>query len=145
MIGTAKPEVIWSALCYFVHNPRITAETFYAPLVRQFLKAWEGMSILLTLDPSMLWAQYCLIEVGFVWGGRSFALAQKVIEHGSATVGSEDYRCVLEMALAVLPPNCPVILLAARGFEHGELIRWLRDHTWSWAIRALISSQGYSG
>ncbi|NET34165.1 MAG: transposase [Cyanothece sp. SIO1E1] len=123
-------------LSYFVHNPNITAEIFYAPLVRQFLKAWEGMSILLTLDTSLLWEQYCLIEVCFVWEGRSFALAQKVMEHGSATVGYEDYRCVLEMALAVLPPNCQVILLADRGFEHGELIRWLQGHQWSWAIRA---------
>lgn len=123
-------------LSYFAHNPKITAEIFYAPLVRQFLKAWEGMSILLTLDTSMLWDQYCLIEVCFVWGDRSFPLAQKVMEHGSATVGYEDYRCVLEMALAVLPSNCQVILLADRGFEHGELIRWLQVHQWSWAIRA---------
>ena len=129
-------------LSYFVHNPKITAEIFYAPLVRQFLKAWEGMSILLTLDTSMLWDQYCLIEVCFVWGGRSFPLAQKVMEHGSATVGYEDYRCVLEMALAVLPPNCQVILLADRGFEHGELIRWLQVHQWSWAIRAKSALKG---
>ncbi len=40
-------------------------------------------------------------------GGRSFPLAQKVMEHGSATVGYEDYRGVLEMALAVLPPKLP--------------------------------------
>lgn len=43
---------------------------------------------------------------------------------------------MLEMALAVLPPNCRVILLADRGFEHGELICWLQAHRWSWAIRA---------
>lgn len=35
-----------------------------------------------------------------------------------------------------MPPNCQVILLADRGFEHGELIRWLQGHQWSWAIRA---------
>lgn len=123
-------------LSYFVHNRKITAETFYAPLVRQFLSAWEGMSVVLTLDTSMLWDEYCLIEVCMVWGGRSLPLAQKVMEHGSATVGYQDYRAVLETVLTVLPPNCQVTLLADRGFEHGELIRWLRRHTWSWAIRA---------
>ena len=71
-----------------------------------------------------------------VWGGRSFPLAQKVIEHASATVGYEDYCPVLETALSVLPANCQVTLLADRGFEHSELIRWLQAHTWSWAIRA---------
>jgi Transposase DDE domain len=123
-------------LSYFVHKPKIAPETFYDPLVKEFLKAWEGMSMSLTLDTSMLWDSYCLIEVCLVWGGRSFPLAQKVIEHGSAMVAFEDYAPVLEAALAVIPKNCKVTLLADRGFEHGDLMRWLRKHHWSWAIRA---------
>ena len=123
-------------LSYFVNNPKITPEIFYQPLIRQFLMAWEGMEVLLTLDTSLFWDEYCLIEVCFVWGGRSFPLAQKVMEHGSATVAYEDYQPLLEMTQSVLPPNCQVSLLADRGFEHGELIRWLRAHQWCWAIRA---------
>lgn len=123
-------------LSYFMNNPRIDAETFYEPLVRQFLEGWEGMEMTLTLDTSVLWDQYCLIEVCLVWGGRSFALAQAVLEHGSATVGYEDYRPVLERVLNLLPTDCQVTLLADRGFEHGALLRWLREHHWSWCIRA---------
>jgi Transposase DDE domain len=123
-------------LSYFVHNPKITAETFYVPLLQQFLKAWEGMPMTLTLDTSMLWDEYCLIEVCLAWGGRSFPLAQKVMKHGSATVAFTDYRTVLETTRTVLPTDCQITLLADRGFEHGELVRWLRDHQWSWAIRA---------
>jgi hypothetical protein len=115
-------------LSYFVHNPNITAETFYNPLLQQFLKAWEGMSMTLTLDTSMLWDQYCLIEVCLVWGGRSIPLAQTVLEHGSATVAFEDYCPLLETTLQLLPTPAQVTLLADRGFEHGELIRWLRRH-----------------
>lgn len=123
-------------LSYFLHNPRILSETFYAPLLKQFLHAWEGMSMTLTLDTSMLWDTYCLIEVCLAWGGRSFPLAQKVMEHGSATVAFADYCSVLSMTQGVLPPRCHITLLADRGFEHGELIRWLRSSEWSWAIRA---------
>lgn len=123
-------------LSYFIHNPRVTPEVFYAPLLKQFLKAWSGMPMILTLDTSMLWNQYCLIEVCLAWGGRSFPLAQKVIEHGSASVAYQDYRCVLEAARTVLPLNCQPTLLADRGFEHGELIGWLQTQQWSWAIRA---------
>ncbi|NJR62843.1 MAG: transposase, partial [Cyanobacteria bacterium CRU_2_1] len=119
-----------------VHNPNITAETFYFPLLQQFLSAWEGMAMRLTLDTSVLWDKYCLIEVCLVWGGRSVVLGQSVLEHGSATVGFEDYRTVLETTLKLLPKGCQVMLLADRGFEHGELIRWLKAHQWSWAIRA---------
>ena len=84
----------------------------------------------------MLWDEYCLIEVCLAWGGRSFPLAQKVMKHGSATVAFADYCSVLDAAEAVLPTDCQITLLADRGFEHGELIRWLRRHHWSWAIRA---------
>ncbi|WP_404790573.1 transposase [Altericista sp. CCNU0014] len=123
-------------LSYFVHNPKITSETFYVPLLLQFLQAWAGMATTLTLDTSMLWDEYCLIEVCLTWGGRSFPLAQKVLKHGSATVAFADYCSVLDVAETVLPADCQITLLADRGFEHGELIRWLRSHQWSWAIRA---------
>jgi Transposase DDE domain len=123
-------------LNYFVHNPKITAETFYFPLLRQCLSGWAGMDMTLTLDTSMLWDQYCLIEVCLIWGGRSIVLGQTVLEHGSATVGFEDYCSVLETTLRLLPPGCQVMLLADRGFEHAALIRWLQAHQWSWAIRA---------
>ena len=76
-------------LSYFVNNPNITPETFDHPILRQFLLAWEGMDVMLTLDTSMFWNEICLIEVCLVWGGRSFPLAQKVIEHPSATVARE--------------------------------------------------------
>ncbi len=90
----------------------------------------------LALDTSMLWDKFCLVEVSLIWGGRSITLAQLVIEHGSATVGFEHYRPVLEQVLTLLPSQSKVTLLADRGFEHGELIRWLQQNQWSWAIRA---------
>jgi hypothetical protein len=65
-------------LNYFMQNPQINATTFYLPVVKQFLSAWTGMSLELTLDTSMLWDEYCLIEVCLAWGGRSIPLAQKV-------------------------------------------------------------------
>lgn len=125
-------------LSYFVHNTHIGAETFYVPLLEQFLSAWTGMNMLLTLDTSVLWDQYCLIEVCLVWGGRSVVLAQQVLEHGSATVGFEDYSAVLETARQRLPKGAQVTLLADRGFEHGALIRWLQQQQWNWAIRAKV-------
>ncbi len=123
-------------LNYLVHNPHIIAETFYNPLLKHFLQGFAGASLELALDTSMLWDKFCLIEVCLIWGGRSICLAQVVLEHGSATVGFEDYRPVLEQVLSLLPPQSKVTLLADRGFEHGELMRWLNRNQWSWAIRA---------
>ena len=71
----------------------------------------------------------------FGLGGRSLTLAQVVLEHGSATVGFADYRQVLEAAQAVLPTGCQVTFLADRGFQHRELLRWLQQQGWHWALR----------
>jgi hypothetical protein len=122
-------------LSYFLHNQQITAERYYEPILRHLLSAFAREAIVLTLDTSVLGDQFCLIDVCLAWGGRSFTLAQRVLEHGSAMVGFEQYRPVLERAQQVLPPGVQVTLLADRGFEHGELMRWLTLKRWAWAIR----------
>ena len=109
-------------LSYFVHNDRITSETFYVPSLQRFLKAWTGQEMTLTLDTSMFWDEYCLVEVCLVWEGRSFSLAPKVMEHGSAMVAFDDDLSVLNDALAVLPEGAHVTLLADRGSKPRELI-----------------------
>jgi hypothetical protein len=124
-----------------MHNPQINQELFYSPLIKQFLAGWSGEELVLVMDTSMFWDTYCLIEVCVAWGGRSIALAQTVIEHGSATVGFEQYRPVLEAAQSVLPPGCQPTLLADRGFEHAELMRWLNQQQWNWAIRVKSNLQ----
>jgi Transposase DDE domain len=122
-------------LSYFMHNPSIRDELLYAPLLKQFLKEWTGQELILVMDTSMFWDTYCLIEVCVAWGSRSITLAQTVIEHGSATVGFEQYLPVLEAAKSRLPIGSQPNLLADRGFEHGELIRWLIEQQWNWGIR----------
>lgn len=130
-----KARAHMERLSYFVHNQQINAERFYNPLLHYALQAFAGEAVLLTLDTSLLWEQFCLVEVCLVWGGRSITLAQIVLEHGSAMVGFEQYEPLLSQAARVLPQGCQVTLLADRGFEHGALLRWLQQHHWSWAIR----------
>jgi hypothetical protein len=130
-----KARAHMERLSYFVHNKQINAERFYEPLLHHALQAFAGEAVLLTLDSSLLWDQFCLVEVCLVWGGRSITLAQIVLEHGSAMVGFEQYEPLLAWARRVLPKGCQVTLLADRGFEHGALLRWLQQHHWSWAIR----------
>jgi hypothetical protein len=122
-------------LAYLLHNDDINAERFYVPLLHAMLQELEGTAVTLVLDTSMLWDQFCLIEVCLAWGGRSLTLAQVVLEHGSATVGFEDYRPVLAAAQAVLPTGCQVTVLVDRGFQHRELLRWLQQQGWHWVLR----------
>ena len=123
-------------LHYLLRNPAIDAATYYEPLLKHLLQAWRGAAMTLVLDTSMLWDQYCLIEVCLAWGGRSIVLAQSLLEHGSAAVGFDDYGPVLDTVVTLLPSEVQVLFLADRGFEHGQLMRWLTRAGWDWAIRA---------
>jgi Transposase DDE domain len=128
-------------LSYFMNNPAINDEVLYVPLLKQFLKEWTGQELILVMDTSMFWDTYCLIEVCIAWGGRSITLAQTVIEHGSSTVGFDQYKPVLEAAKSRLPRGSQPTLLADRGFEHGELMRWLTEQQWHWGIRVKSNLQ----
>ena len=123
-------------LSYFIHNDKITSDIFYQPLLKFFLQSWSGQSLTLALDTSMLWDKFCLIEVSLIWGGRSLTVAQRVIEHNSATVAVSEYLPVLKMAKSALPNECKITLLADRRFEHTGLISWLTKKKWSWYIRS---------
>ena len=122
-------------VAYLLHNDHISAQRFYIPLLQALKHGLQETAVTLVLDTSMLWDQYCLIEVCLVWGGRSLTLAQVVLGHGIATVGFADYRQVLEAAQAVLPIGCQVTFLADRGFQPRELLRWLQQQGWHWALR----------
>jgi hypothetical protein len=128
-------------LSYFMNNPAINDEVLYVPLLKKFLKEWTGQELILVMDTSMFWDTYCLIEVCIAWGGRSLTLAQTVIEHGSSTVGFDEYKPVLEAAKSRLPIGSQPTLLADRGFEHGELMRWLTEQQWHWGIRVKSNLQ----
>jgi hypothetical protein len=128
-------------LSYFMNNPAVSDEVLYEPLIAQFLQEWVQQELILVMDTSMFWDSYCLIEVCVAWGGRSITLAQTVIEHGSSTVGFEQYLPVLEAAKSRLPTGVKPTLLADRGFEHGELMRWLTAQEWNWGIRVKSNLQ----
>jgi Transposase DDE domain len=128
-------------LSYFMNNPAISEQVFYEPLLAQFLQEWTEQELILVMDTSMFWDTYCLIEVCLAWGGRSITLAKTVIKHGSSTVGFEQYQPVLETAKSRLPTGVKPTLLADRGFEHGELMRWLTTQEWNWGIRVKSNLQ----
>lgn len=68
-------------------------------------------------------------------------MAQTVLEHGSATVGFDQYCPVLERALKLIPNGCSVSILADRGFLHGDFIRWVEKQGWNWSVRGKIDTQ----
>ncbi len=95
-------------LNYFVHNPDVSAETFYIPLLKQFLQAWTGMAMTLTLDTSMLWDEYCFRSL--------FGLGRPLFRIGSE--GYQTWQC----------DRCICRLLHRVGHSTGSLAPTLPSH-----------------
>jgi hypothetical protein len=119
----------------FVSNTRIRVKALYLPLVMVALSGWQSHRLYLALDTTVIWERYCMIQLSVVCCGRAVPLLWRVLEHNSATVAFKEYRGVLRQARWLLRHHPDVMLLADRGFANHELMVWLRNSQWHYAIR----------
>jgi len=119
----------------WLSNRRIDVLQLYAALLRGALDSADERRLWVVLDTTMLWNTFCVVQLSLVYRGRAIPLAWKVMKHPSASVAFRDYRGVLGFAARLLK-NYEVVLLADRGFLHGDLLRWCqRQHHWHIRVR----------
>ena len=121
----------------FLANPHIDPISVYGPLVTAALRDWGEHRLVLALDTSMLFNQFCLIRLAVVFRGRAVPLCQEVIQHGSAQVSTEHLLPLLARVKGMIDflGIKDVRLLADRGFCDVALMNWLRVCNWQFRIR----------
>jgi Transposase DDE domain len=119
----------------FLENPAILVEKIYLPLVLLALSHWHGSRLYLALDTTVLWDRYCMIHLSVCCCGRAVPLLWKVLEHDSATVAFSQYEVLLRKARWLLRHHQDVMLLADRAFACHDLIDWLKESPWHYALR----------
>lgn len=119
----------------FVGNPKVVLRDWYLPLVMNAIEGWKQERVCLALDTTLLWNEYCMVNLSIVCGGRAVPLLWKVLKHGSAMVAFEVYRPLLDEATELLKDFENVTLLADRGFPCHDLLDWLGRSSWHWRLR----------
>ena len=119
----------------FFRNPRIDAHQLYGPLVMLALSSWRQKRLYLALDTTVLWNRYCMIHLSVVCCGRAVPLLWRVVDHASATVAFREYRPLLRRAQWLLQHHPNLMLLADRGFNNHEMVRWLQKSHWHYGLR----------
>jgi hypothetical protein len=119
----------------YLKNPRISVERLYLPLVMLALKGWQSHRLYVAIDTTVLWDKYCMIHLSVVCCGRAVPLMWKVLEHESATVSFEAYQGLLRKARWILRGHPDIMLLADRAFASHDLLKWLDQSTWHYALR----------
>lgn len=121
----------------WLENPAIDCGSIYGPLVTRALRDWGQHTLILALDTSVLFEQFCLIRVSVLFRGRAVPLVSRVLEHQSAQVSTTQLLPVLAEVKGMLDflGLHEVRLLADRGFCDTELMAWLRVCGWHYRIR----------
>lgn len=120
----------------WLRNKHIEPSALYLLLLKAALVDWKLADIIyLSLDTTVLPRGYVLVRISVVYRGRAIPVSWRVFKHGSASVSYDDYKPVMERALAALPEGMRIVLLADRGFVHLELVRFARLNGWHYRIR----------
>lgn len=141
--GTSRASSKQRQLMRWLNNAKIDVRGLYQPLIQAALRDWQGERLFLALDSSVLWDRFVIVRVSLVYRGRALPLDWIILEHGSAMVGFETYKTILEQAAKRLPGAVGVVLLADRGFVDHRLFRLARDLGWHFRIR--LKSSIYVG
>jgi hypothetical protein len=123
----------------WLDNDKIEGFSLDGPLIQPALAQWGEHVLYLALDTSMLWNTYCMIRISVLSRGRAIPLVWWVLEPGSAQVGYDTYKDLLDKAVPLLPGPCTVVFLAARGFADTALMAHLHRLGWHWRIRIKTS------
>ena len=123
----------------WLDNDKIEVFSLYGPLIQHALAQWGEHVLYLALDTSMLWNTYCMIRIAVIYRGRAIPLVWLVLEHGSAQVGYDTYKDLLDKAVTLLPVPCTVVFLADRGCADTDLMAHLHRLGWHWRIRIKTS------
>lgn len=126
----------------WLDNEHIRVHELYGPIIKEVLKEWDGHTLYLALDTSMLWDRFCIIRISIIVRGRSVPLVWAVIAHNSSAVAFASYQDLLDRAATLLPWDCRVVFLADRGFADTNLMAYL-SHTLHWHWRIRIKSSFY--
>jgi hypothetical protein len=109
-------------------NPLLRSEGVLEPFARQALAeaARNGQTILLSMDQTELGDRRAVLMVSLRVGDRSLPLVW-VAEAGTANIGFEGQRQVLEQVRVWLPAGVAVLLSADRFYPSAELFAWLSN------------------
>ena len=135
MPGTTKAGSRIRRFARWLGNSSIEPHEWYDPIFHYAMGGWTKMPISLALDTTMLYDQFCCVQISMIYMNRAIPVAWCVLEHESSSVKYEQYSHLFERVAALLPKNVEIIFLADRGFVCKKLMCRLQDLRWTWRIR----------
>ena len=135
-IKTNRQDMREQWLRRLLKNELLDCAVIMEPFVRAELEkaANNGQVILLSMDQTDLGDRMALLVISVRIGDRALPLIW-LAEAGSANIGFEGQRKILEQVRLWLPANAKVMLSADRFYPSTDLIHWLAREGWQYRLR----------
>jgi hypothetical protein len=135
-LPTERQDMREQWLRRLLKSPLVCPMEIMEPFAREELAraASLGQTVLLSMDQTDLGDRMALLVVALCVGDRALPLAW-LAETGSANIGFDGQKALLEQVLAWLPPGVEVLLSADRFYPSAALFDWLAAHGWSYRLR----------
>jgi len=136
----ATNESLQLAIRRFLSDPRVTAATAYAPLVRALLAQWPADQLLVLVDTTTLKDRLIRLQISLAYHGRCVPLSWAVYPASGVpaeTTWHALFTTALEAAQALLPADRPVRVLFDRGFTSPAIWDAVVARGWHPVLRAL--------
>jgi hypothetical protein len=139
-LSRATNESLQVAIRRFLSDPRVTAATAYAPLVRAVLAQWPADRLLVIVDTTTLKDRLIRLQVSLAYHGRCVPLSWAVYPASGVpteTTWQALFATALADAQALLPADRPVLVLFDRGFTSPTIWDAVLARGWHPVLRAL--------
>lgn len=117
-------------------NPSIDPDAVMAPFAREVLGALAavGEPLVLILDQSKLNDRHQVLMLAVRHGERALPLLWRV-ETTEGAIGFTIQKALLDAAVALVPEDAAVCLMADRFYGTADLIGWCHDQGWDYRLR----------
>jgi len=131
----------------FVRNKNIVVEVEYTPLVTMFLSALSKEQLVLMIDSTKMGGKSICLMVSIYYKSRALPLAWVIFKGRKGHSSQKVQLALFETVKAMLPADCPVILLGDGEFDGSQIVEWFEQQPhWHYVCRTdetnLIRYQG---
>jgi hypothetical protein len=135
-IETERADMRLQWIARLLANPLLDSRLVMEPFARHRLReaAANGQTIVLSMDQTDLGDRFAILMLSVRVSDRALPLLWSV-EAGTANLGFEAQRALLEIVAGWLPGQSAVLLAADRFYPSSQLLEWLQARSWGYRLR----------
>jgi hypothetical protein len=134
-IETERADMRLQWISRLLANPLLDTKTIMEPYIKhQLSEAAKTGPIILMMDQTDIDDRFAILMISISIGNRALPLIWTV-EKGTANIGFDKQRNLLEFLEKLMPTHAKITLMADRFYPSANLFNWLQERKWGYRLR----------